>query len=244
MRFKRIIESNRFLVTIVKPVVWFKHTYSKATWLCVRSRAVERYLRTHQVPKLQIGAGPNTLIGWLNTDAVPTSREILYLDATKPFPFKDSTFDYVFSEHLIEHLTYSEGLFMLRECYRVLKPGGRIRIATPDLETLIGLYAQEKSELQQRYINWIVDIFLTEIGIYRESFVINAAFRRFGHQFIYDHGTLESAMEEVGFVDVISYAPGETDDEAFRGIESHGRAIGDEDINRFETMVLEARHPL
>jgi predicted SAM-dependent methyltransferase len=192
---------------------------------------------------LQIGAGPNILEGWLNSDQYPTSRGVVFLNATKPFPFEDCTFDYILSEHQIEHLTYKQGLFMLGECYRVLKPGGKMRVATPDLQTLIGLYAPERSDLQQRYIRWITDKFLPQIGIYSECFVINSAFRDHGHQFIYDHATLESAMEEVGFVDIARYAPGESDDETLRGIESHGKSAGNEDMNRFETMVLEAKRP-
>ena len=218
--------------------------YRRAVWYLIRSRVVARYLKSHQIRKLEIGAWPNIREGWLHTDAYPTSRRIVFLDAKRPFPFEDGTFDYIFSEHQIEHLTYKEGLFMLGECYRVLKPGGKIRVATPDLETLVGLYAAEKSDLQQRYIRWITDKFLPEIGVYRESFVINNAFRNWWHQFIYDRATLQSAMEEIGFTDVTRYTPGESDDEGLRGIESHGKSAGNEDMNCFETMVLEAKRPI
>ncbi len=74
--------------------------------------------------------------------------------------------------------------------------------------------------------------------------MINNAFRDWGHQFIYDRATLQSAMEEVGFVDITRYAPGESDDEVLRGIESHGKAVGNADMNLFETMVLEAKRPI
>ena len=208
-----------------------------------RSKAIENYLNSHHVRKLQIGAGPTILEGWLNTDYIPGHREVIFLNATKRFPFEDGSFDYVFSEHQIEHLTYKEGLYMLSECYRILKPGGRIRIATPDLETLIGLYARDKSDLQQRYIKWFTKFFFPEAGVYRESFTINAAFLKIGHRFIYDRATLKSAMEQVGFIDVTSYVPGESDDILLREIESHGKAIGSEDMNRFETLVLEAKRP-
>lgn len=218
--------------------------YLRISGFLGRSRAIQSYLNSQQVRKLQIGAGPNTLEGWLNTDELLTSRGVIYLDATKPLCFENSTFDYIFSEHQIEHLTYKEGLSMLRECYRVLKPGGKIRIATPNLETLIGLHTPDKSELQQRYIKWIIDRCLPQIGVYRESFVINNAFRNWGHQFIYDRATLQSAMEEVGFVDITRYAPGESDDEVLRGIESHGKVVGNADMNLFETMVLEAKRPI
>jgi predicted SAM-dependent methyltransferase len=180
--------------------------------------------------------------GWLNTDMDPKSREIVFLDATKPLPFKDYNFNYVFAEHCIEHLTYNEGLCMLRECYRILKPGGRIRIATPSLETLVGLYTPHKSELQQRFISWIIDSFLPEVRIYNECFVVNNAFRNpnWGHKFIYDRVTLEMAMKKSGFTNVAHYMPGQSDDAVLRGIEAHGL----EDMNRFETMVLEAERSL
>lgn len=243
-RFKRFLERSWFLLAIVRIMLFCRQWYRRAIWHIVRSRAMKSYLKSHQARKLQIGAGPNILEGWLNTDEQPTSRRVIYLNAKKPFPFEDGTFDYVFSEHLIEHLTYNEGLSMLRESYRVLKPGGRIRIATPDLETLIGLYTPEKSDLQQRYVHWIMDKFLSGIGVYSEVFVINNAFRNWGHQFIYDRATLQSAMEEVGFIDITRYASGESDDEGLRGIESHGEAAGNEDMNRFETVVLEAKRPM
>ena len=211
----------------------------------IRSKAIEDYLKHHQVRKLQLGTGQNLLEDWLNTDVNPDPSPdlggIVFLDAKKPFPIEDGTFDYVFLEHVIEHVQFNEGLSLLRECHRILKPDGRIRIATPDLETLIQLHTTQKTDIQKRYVNWIVDKFLPEVGIYSECFVINNAFRNWGHQFIYDHATLQLAMERTGFVNVISYRPGESDDENLRGIESHGKAIGDEDLNRFETMVLEAR---
>jgi len=220
--------------------------YRKVASILFRRLAVRRYLNSHQIRKLQIGAGPNFLEGWLNSDAYPSSCDVIYLNAAKPFPFKDGTFNYVFSEHLIEHLVYDKGLFMLRESYRVLKPGGRIRVATPDLERLMGLYGPEKNDLQQRYKKWIVDLCFPEKNMYTECFAANTLFRIFQvfhHKFVYDHGTLRGAMEEAGFIDIIDYKPGESDDEVLRGIESHGKGIGLEHINEYETMVVEAKRP-
>ena len=48
----------------------------------------------------------------------------------EPFPFEDDTFDIVYHKSLIEHLYSPEHL--MRETYRVLKPGGRVIILTPD----------------------------------------------------------------------------------------------------------------
>ncbi len=181
---------------------------------------------------------------WFNTDIAPSSPCVFFLDSTKRFPFDDAVFHYIFSEHHIEHLTYAEGLCTLRECYRVLKPDGKIRIATPSLEVLIGLYTSAPIDPQKRYTEFITDAFLPEIRVYNPVFVINNAFRNWGHRFLYDRAILHDAMKEVGFVDIAPAVPGESNEEQLRGVERHGQFIGNEELSRFETMVLEARRPL
>ena len=79
---------------------------------------IRSYLKTNEIKKLHIGAGKNILKGWLNAD-IKASLKTVYLDASKKFPFKNNTFDYIFSEHLIEHLDYKGGINMLSECYRI-----------------------------------------------------------------------------------------------------------------------------
>lgn len=207
------------------------------------ARKVEEYVAMHPVRKLQLGAGPSALDGWLKTDLVPASPDVVYLDATRPFPIPDQTFDYVCCEHMIEHISQPQGRSLLRECRRILKPGGIARIATPDLEVLIGLYHSRGEPLVERYIAWITDRHLEGVQVHRASFVINNAFRNWGHQFLYDGELLEMAMRESGFVDLVRHPPGESDDEHLRGIEAHGRNVSDEEMNCFETMVYEGRSP-
>lgn len=182
-RLRQLVKRNRFLLPIALTIRFCSRKFLGLIYRARRPLVVKQYLRSHQVRKLQIGAGPNILPGWINTDKSPNSPRILFLDAAKTFPFADATIDYIYSEHLIEHLTYKQGQLMLHECFRVLKPSGRIRIATPDLETLIGLHTPQKSGRQWRYIHWIIDQFLPEIGIYEDVIVINNAFRNWGHSF-------------------------------------------------------------
>ena len=72
-----------------------------------------RYLAQSSTPKLNIGCGIHLLTGWLNTDYSPELPPVMYLDARQRFPFKEETFDYIFSEHVIEHVSYSDGMKML-----------------------------------------------------------------------------------------------------------------------------------
>ena len=110
------------------------------------------YLRTHAVRKLQIGAGGIDYSGWLNSDIDPGPGEA-YLDLTKRFPLPDGSLQYIFGEHVVEHLNYEDGLAILRECYRVLAPGGKIRFATPNLLKYLQLFRDPKTPEIDSYLN-------------------------------------------------------------------------------------------
>jgi len=202
-------------------------------------KGVKAYFDSHPVRKLQLGGGGNILNGWLNTDLCQ-GKDTFFLDVKEPFPFDDRSFDYIYCEHLVEHLSYREGSRMLRECYRVMKPGGRLRVSTPDLQFLIRLYNPEKTDLQDRYITWITDNFLSDIDVYQDTFVINNFFRDWGHRIIYDFKALQGMMARAGFVDIVRCEIGESADENLRLLERHGDVITDE-FNRLETFVAEGR---
>ena len=83
-----------------------------------RINLIQNYFKENEIKKLQIGSQSHPLLGWLNVDLAPKNIETVLMDATKPFPFQNNSFDYVFSEHMIEHIAFEEGLFMLKECFR------------------------------------------------------------------------------------------------------------------------------
>jgi len=166
-----------------------------------RPRLIERYLAQHDIRKLQLGAAEHVLSGWLNTDLHGYGRDdVVYLDVRKHFPLPDASFDLVYSEHMLEHLTYAEGQHCLRESRRVLRPGATIRIATPSLERLARLYAG--GDVAERYARWVVDTLEPEVAAPLPGVVINNFFRSWGHRFVYDPETLRYALTEAGFVDV------------------------------------------
>lgn len=212
-------------------------------WKWIAPRKIQTYLDTHTTRKLQIGAGSNELGGWLNTTLYPFDEGMVFMDGTTRFPFADNTIDYVFSEHVIEHIEFDEGMFMLKEAFRVLKSGGRIRIATPDLAQIIAIYSNPNGDAQQAYIKWIMDTFRPKIGEYNPAHVINQSFHGWRHFFIYDQPTLKQAFQDAGFVDITQYTPNHSNDEHFNGIEQHGQYVDSEASMLYETMVFEARKP-
>ena len=140
----------------------WRRFFRKVNWLRLRKGMrrkqtcdlFRRYPESHLTPKLQIGCGTNILESRVNTDIDPR-EEGLFLDARKRLLFDDFTFPHIFREHLIQHLEYQEGVNLFRECLRIPKPGGKLRIATPDIRFLINLCNREKTKLQYRYIHWV-----------------------------------------------------------------------------------------
>lgn len=205
----------------------------RAASLLLRPRLIARYLKAHAVRKLQLGAAVSTLPGWLNSDLYPKGFSSIALDATKRFPFPDASFDYVFSEHQMEHIPYEGARFMLAECHRILRPGSKIRIAVPSLDKLIELLGQ-RSELQERYVAHKTEMCYPGAKP-NTCFAFNANFMNWGHRFIYDQETLCIMLRNAGFSDVRFFPPGESDDPNLRGIEVR---TGEFDL--CETTVMQA----
>jgi SAM-dependent methyltransferase len=72
--------------------------------------------------------------------------DIHYHDVRKSLPFADKTFEAAYALHIVEHLTPAEAAALVNELYRVLKPGGIVRISTPDLEDICRSYLRQLDE--------------------------------------------------------------------------------------------------
>jgi predicted SAM-dependent methyltransferase len=233
------LKRSQFIVGLVRAFRGLIRDIRVLVWLVKRNGQIADYLEARQLKKLQLGTSNNVLDGWLNSDVFPNHGSVIYLDATMRFPFDDNTFNYIVGEHMIEHIEFQAGQFMLRECFRVLKPGGRVRFATPDLQVVLSLYSREKIEAQISYIEWSTARFLPEVQKCKEVFVINNLFRSWGHCFLYDAATLHHALNTSGFRDIKFYKPGNSEDPILENLETHGRQIESEGINQFETIVVE-----
>lgn len=200
------------------------------------------YLNRHDVAKLQIGCGAYPLKEWFNTDNSRSicKDEIVYMDAGKPFPIPDNCFDYVYSEHLFEHLTFKQAKNMLKESYRILKEGGVMRIATPNLQFLVDLYLHPEKDINKSYIEF--DAKRSNLPA-NPVYMINRFHTSWGHQIIYDPNTLKELLEENGFKNVHQCEVGESEHQDLMNIEKHGihfkKLHADEDYNRLQTMVFE-----
>lgn len=203
----------------------------------IRRRAIKTYLANTDSPKLHIGCGPYRLDGWLNTD-VDTRNGAVYLDATKPLPFSSNTFDCIFSEHMIEHIPIAAAQRFCSECARILRPGGVLRVATPDMAFLFALWRNDNPDMHEAYILNATKHFRDYPSLANKCATINNFFYNWGHSFIYDEETLSHILLQGGLGDVECVKAGESRHAALEGLEQHGRSISDE-YNAFESMVLE-----
>ena len=181
---------------------------------------IKKYFLNNKISKLHIGSGKNYKLGWLNCDISPFSTNVIYTDVTKKFPFKDNSLDYIYSEHMIEHISYKDGLLMLKECYRILKPNGIIRITTPDLFILIDILKNDQNKYND-YINWSHD----ENNLVDKNSieVFNNFFQSWGHKFIYSKDFMKSNLDKIGFKNLEFFHVGESTHENLKNLENINR---------------------
>lgn len=199
----------------------------------VARRAIAEHVASTDEPKLHFGAGPMVLPGWLNTDIISGDA---YLNLGRRVPVPDQVFAYAFGEHIIEHVLESTARVLLAELHRMLRPGGVLRLTTPDLAKLIAIYEDRNPEVDRgTYARYLDEITGKEHE--RPCQTLNDDLRLWGHQYIYDQEDLSAKLVEAGFGSVVRVEAGESPHPALRGLESHG---GPEWFNRAAVMCLEA----
>lgn len=203
-------------------------------------RIIAAYLASTSEPKLHVGGGVRLLDGWLNTD-IALVPGVVWGDATKPLPYPNDTFCHIFSEHMIEHVTQAGGLAMLKEFFRTMRPGGVVRITTPDLKRLCSLFSDSLDAVQQQYVSWFCQTFTPGQRPPSATLVMNAQARLWGHQFLYDEATLREAMELAGFESVTRQCLGESNHVALKGLENSTRYPPG--LLEFESVCLEGVKP-
>ncbi len=89
---------------------------------------------------LNLGCGKRFHPDWTNVNFTTTGSDVIAHDLTQGIPFPEASFDVVYHSHILEHFSKPQAPLFLKDCYRVLRPQGVIRIAVPDLEQIIRSY--------------------------------------------------------------------------------------------------------
>jgi hypothetical protein len=82
--------------------------------------------------KLNLGAGPHPVAGFINVDKFPPADVVLDLEVT-PWPWADNSVGEIRMSHCLEHLGGTSSIFLniVKELYRVCRDGTIISIAVP-----------------------------------------------------------------------------------------------------------------
>jgi predicted SAM-dependent methyltransferase len=194
------------IIDLLKRLTWLKAPWRTAKWFAAWSFSTWNLMRAGDITRVQMGCGKDIRPGWWNIDFVhfPGIDEIR--DAT--LPWRHRNLQYVFAEHFIEHLSLHQGIEFLSHAGNALKPGGVIRISTPNLSNVVQkCYQLHGAEHEQRL---------------DQTVGMNCCFHGYGHQFLYSAEFMKFLLEELGFENVRPFAFGESDDPNLRGLERHG----------------------
>ena len=141
--------------------------------------------------KLHLGCGKRDFgADWFHIDNGDYSHLDYNIDVNI-LPFDDDYANLIYASHIIAYFDREEIIDVFKEWYRVLKPNGIIRIATPDIKAMSELFVDGKYPLE----NFLGPIFgKMEMG----SDLIY-------HRTTYDFNSLKNVLNSVGFKDVKLY---------------------------------------
>lgn len=208
-----------------------------------RAQKVAEYLSRPGFKGLQVGCGPFCIPGWQNSDHLfprPFFRGLteaerrmdFHIDITAPLPYPDAALDAVFAEEVIEHVDWPDAQAFLAEARRALRPGGVLRLTTPDARGLARVFAGAISEVTPAHFEpfWLNPV-------WREDLWLNGQFYYYGHRHLWTFETLAEALRAAGFarverVEALETASGRPE---LAGLERHG--VGNPEIRRLSRHV-------
>lgn len=134
--------------------------------------------------RLNLGSGPINLEGYIGID-----RKIGI--EVYPLKYKDETVDEVYASHVLEHFGAGDVPNVLADWFRVLKPGGVIRIGVPDFKIIASAY------VENRDLGFPIGSLLMGGQIDEDDF----------HRTIFDESGLRILLEKAGFIGVKRFSP-------------------------------------
>ena len=162
---------------------------------------------------VNFGSGPYPLAGWINVDLDPAGRPEVVDDLACGLPFADGCADAIFTEDFVAQLEPDALGYFLAECRRMLKPGGTLRVLTPDLKRFARAYLDDPEHL--------IRIWTTAVGVPLPNAtagdVVNLGMKLAG-RWQYDVETFTRVAARAGLDTAVS-AYGESRHPAMRGID-------------------------
>jgi predicted SAM-dependent methyltransferase len=170
---------------------------------------------------LQFGSGPHHLPApWENFD--------IEVDICKVLCFDSDSARFILAEHVIEHVPFASGLGFLEECYRVLQPGGVLRLCFPDITRIHPQHVAAYGLHMAQFGKTVLTVEDVKLSILKD----------WGHRSCWTWQMAIQVLEAVGFrTGLREY--GKSGHEALNGIDSHHLSCG-RDVAVAESTIIEA----
>lgn len=178
-----------------------------------REAARRRFADLGQDVKLHLGCGSNHFPGWVEVDLERKNRPDIVHDLRLGLPAPKASCAFIYSEHLFEHLPLADAERLMRDCVAALRPGGVMRVAMPDLDSLVASYGGNWRDQP-----WILDHGYGHMSTAAE--MLNTAMRDWGHLYVYDFADLSLRLTEAGFAAVQRRPWAESDHSELKGLET------------------------
>lgn len=217
--------------------------------------------------KLHLGCGSTTPAGWVNIDGSWNARlarmprvrwllrqgrlltkdqydarwspDILIHDLRKPLPFPDNSAIAIYASHFLQELYFDEAMRLLKQCYRVLQPGGGLRIVALDLRACIEEYLGQRTlrDMPEGILKMLpADRLNTRLVLHNPNppnllYNLYLAFTGFHFtKWLYDAENLAAHMGSAGFADVREMQFRESRIQGIEEIEDPSRVLGGEGV--------------
>ncbi len=152
------------------------------------------------IKKINIGGGPVKNSDFFNIDLCSEADLCMDLE-NRLFPFSNQSIEVAICISTINYFTKKRGEEIIRDLFRILKPGGVVRFGTQDLELIAQKYVSRDRDFFFQKNSVGLDRFLGEtIGDKFNSWFYGYAVRKNkGGKFFYDYETLALLFKRAGF---------------------------------------------
>jgi len=145
--------------------------------------------------KINLGSGHWKLEDWVNVDIDRESQPDVCANLAGGLPFASGVASLMHTEDFIDQLALEDAAAFLRECHRILMPGGVLRVLTPDMRKLAQLYLNDPQQLKTLWKKFVgLPLSLDTAGE-----VFNLGMRFAGHTFLYDEESFKALASRCGF---------------------------------------------
>ena len=155
----------------------------------------KRLSKSHEI-KLELGSRTRRLNAFITIDLV--GADICH-NLLRGIPLKSNSVNGIYSSHVFEHFAYKDLVFILRDCYRILKPSGFFSICVPNAGAYIEAYYEKRNFIKR-------DNLYQPAVINTNSFIdqVNyVAYLNGQHKHMFDNEHLQNILYSVGFSKVI-----------------------------------------